>query len=168
MPLVSSGQVGRAPPLVSSWCFSPSRSCVPYGRRVTRTAAEHSKPPLQAPRQSQPMTVPPPSARRSAPRSPSSSWWYANRAVRLFERQLTSISVPRLAHACPEPRAQPDGERGEQPDAGHGWVERRLVARVGGSVELLDRRGNADMTGDEPRLARGPLPWDRIVHGVAN
>ena len=53
------------------------------------------------------------------------------------------------AHACTEPRPQPDRQRSEQLDTSHGWVERRLVTRVGNRVKyLLDRRRDADMTGD--------------------
>jgi hypothetical protein len=52
-----------------------------------------------------------------------------------------------LAHVRTEPCAQPDGRRGEQFRAGHGRVERWLVARVSDRVKYLsDRRCDADMT----------------------
>ena len=70
--------------------------------------------------------------------------------VRPVERgQLHQHLCAGPAHACTEPRPQPDRQRCEQLDTSHGWVERRLVTRVGDRVKyLLGRRRDADMTGD--------------------
>src|SRR5208282_6378775 len=73
--------------------------------------------------------------------------------------QLHQHLCARPAHACTEPRPQPDRQRGEQLDTSHGWVERRLVTRVGDRVKyLLDRRRDADMTGDVGHGSTVPGP----------
>jgi thioredoxin reductase (NADPH) len=77
--------------------------------------------------------------------------------------------VASMSHAGAEPRAQPDGRRGEQLHAGHGRVERWLVARVSDRVEYLpDGRCDADMTGDVSHCSTvlvPAAPWVRTVCG---
>ena len=77
--------------------------------------------------------------------------------------QLHQHLRARPAHACAEPRPQPDRQRGEQLDTSHGRVERRLVTRVGDRVKyLLGRRRDADMTGD---VGHGSTVLGPAAHG---